>query len=333
MHAHLKHLTPSRLRFLIQTGFTLFCLYAGYRFHFFCLWATGQSSTMVAKPGAVEGFLPISALLGLKQLLLTGVYDPVHPAGLTIFLAVLAMALLFRKGFCGYVCPVGFLSSLLEKTGRALGLTRVLPRKVEYGLRSIKYVLLGFFLYFIGIGMSLPAVRAFLTSPYNLTADARMLDFFLHPSPLALVILAGLGVAALVIPYAWCRFLCPYGGLLGLLALLGPVAVHRKHESCTGCGKCEAVCPGAFRIRKAARINSPECVGCLQCVQTCPVKDALAPRYAGGNRIIPWPAIGIGAVTVLLLFYGVARLTGHWDPSFPPDMLKRFYSMFPSMPG
>lgn len=319
--------TPSRFRTLIQAGFTLFCLFAGYRFYHFLLWATGRSETMITKPGAVEGFLPISALLGLKQFLLTGVYDPIHPAGLTIFLAALAMALLFRKGFCGYVCPVGFISSLLKKVGRALALNKTLPRNVEYGLRSIKYILLGFFLYFIGIRMSLPAVKSFLTSPYNLTADARMLDFFLHPSTLSLLILTALAIASLVIPYAWCRFLCPYGGLLGLFSLLSPVAVHREESTCTHCGTCEKICPGSISIQQSGRINSPECVGCLQCVQACPVHNTLIPKCTGIGRI-PWPVVGAGAVAVLLIFYAVAAMTGHWSPTFPPDMVKRFYAMF-----
>ena len=77
------------LRRTVQASFALFCLYAGYRFYLFYLWAAGRSETFVPRPPSVEAFLPIGALVNLKRLLLTGQFDPIHPAGLTIFLAAL----------------------------------------------------------------------------------------------------------------------------------------------------------------------------------------------------------------------------------------------------
>ncbi len=101
-------LTPARFRFAVQTVFTLFCIYVGFRFAAFIAWALGQSESAVAKPGAVEGFLPISALLGFRQLLTIGQWDSVHPAGLSIFIAVMLMAFLFRKGLLRVCLPGRF---------------------------------------------------------------------------------------------------------------------------------------------------------------------------------------------------------------------------------
>ena len=36
----------------------------------------------------------------------------------------------------------------------------------------------------------------------------------------------------------WCRYLCPYGALLGLVSLLSPVKIRRDKEACIDCGKC-----------------------------------------------------------------------------------------------
>src|SRR5210317_2140562 len=107
----IRHNCIRLLRTLVQAGFTLFCLYTGYRFYLFYLWGTGQSLTYVPRPPSVEAFLPISALVGLKRLVLSGHYDMIHPAGLTIFLAAIFIAILLRKGFCGWICPVGFASN------------------------------------------------------------------------------------------------------------------------------------------------------------------------------------------------------------------------------
>ena len=105
----------SSLRIAVQAGFTLFCLYAGYRFYLFYLWGTGQSDIYVPRPPSVEAFLPIGALVGLKRFLLSGHFDMIHPAGLTIFMAALVIGLLLRKGFCGWICPVGFVSNQIGR--------------------------------------------------------------------------------------------------------------------------------------------------------------------------------------------------------------------------
>ena len=104
---------PSRCRLAIQAGFALFLVWVAVRFHEHVSWAMGQMSAYTPKPGAVGGFLPSAAFMSFKRLLVTGEYDPVHPAGLTIFIAFMLMAWLLRKSFCGHLCPVGLASSLL----------------------------------------------------------------------------------------------------------------------------------------------------------------------------------------------------------------------------
>jgi len=55
--------TIARLRMTVQASFCLSLPVCGYRFYQFYSWAIGQSETFVSRPPAVEGFLPISALL------------------------------------------------------------------------------------------------------------------------------------------------------------------------------------------------------------------------------------------------------------------------------
>ncbi|QGY40016.1 4Fe-4S binding protein [Pseudodesulfovibrio cashew] len=319
-------LSPVRFRLALQAAFTLFNLYVGFRFAAFLAWAGGHSPDYVPKPGAVEGFLPISALLGLRHLVNSGQWDFIHPAGLTIFLAVLGMAVLFRKGFCGYVCPVGFLSNLLDHAGRRVGLSRVPPKVVDYPLTALKYLGMGFFLFSVFFAMDTRSLEAFLTGPYNSVADARMLGFFMSPSGLSLMVLGGFGLFSLVVRGAWCRYLCPYGALLGLLSWFGPVAVSRDRDKCVSCGKCAKGCPAGIRVDLKQTVRTPECIGCMECVGACPVDGCLEARAAG--RRIPWPVVGLGAVCVLLLFWVWAKTTGHWDSTMPQAMLARLYAPF-----
>lgn len=316
----------ARLRLLVQSGFLLFCLYSGYRFYQFYQWAIGDSAIFVARPPAVEGFLPIGGLVSLKRFLLSGVYDPIHPAGLTIFIAALLLAVLFRKGFCGWICPVGFTSQLVERLARKLKLSWRSPLWLDYQLFSLKYLLLAFFVWAIVLKMNLASIEAFSNAPYNLGVDARMLLFFLPPSATTLKILGFLVLASFFLRNFWCRFLCPYGALLGLIAWFGPMRVNRDPQSCINCKKCEKVCPGAIRVAEQGEVISPECLGCLECIAVCPVDGCLS---LSGLRRKTWPPLllPLGVLGLFFLIWALANLTGHWQTTVPWEMFRQYYPL------
>ena len=112
----------------------------------------------------------------------------------------------------------------------------------------VKYLLLAFFIYMIGWQMNVEAITAFLHAPYNLAADAKMLLFFTNPSPITIGVLAFLVLSSLIIPYFWCRYLCPYGALLGIFAFFSPFQIHRQEDKCIDCQKCNQVCPGRIKV-------------------------------------------------------------------------------------
>ncbi len=315
-----------RLRAVVHNAFLVFSLFVGYRFYLFYLWAIHRSSAFVPRPPSVEGFLPISALLGLKRLLLTGIYDPVHPAGLTILLAAITIGLLLRKGFCGWICPVGAFSHLIEGLGRRLRLQIRLPAWLDLPLLSIKYLLLAFFLYAIFWKMNLPALIGFQNSPYNHGADARMLQFFLHPSAVAGAILLFLVLISLPLANFWCRYLCPYGGLLGLLAFCGPLQIRRDEEKCINCQRCRKICPASIKVDSKKTVYAPECIGCLECVAICPQEQCLTVTIGRKKRLPP----SLLPLLVLLLFFSFylgAELTGNWHSRISPAEFQRAYTI------
>lgn len=314
------------LRAVIQAGFTVFTIYAGHRFFLFYQWATGVSDQFVPRPPSVEGFLPISALLGLKQLVSTGKYDEIHPAGLTIFLAAILMAFLLRRSFCGWICPVGAVSNLIEKAGRRMGTIREPPGPVHYPLLSLKYLLLAFFLSTVLIRMGPAEVEAFIRSPYNITADGRMLRFFMEPSGITIGVLAFLVIASLVVRNFWCRYLCPYGALLGLFAWVGPLRIERDPGLCIGCRKCTNICPAGIKVHRNRITKGPECIGCLECTLACPVPGCLTTKTPG-PRTIHGPVFALAVLGVFLGAWIAAMLTGHWTSRIPPELFQRFYML------
>lgn len=173
------------------------------------------------------------------------------------------------------VMPVGTLSELIGDLGNKLfGRQCVLPRWLDIPLRGVKYLLLSFFLY-IALLMPAQAIHYFMLSPYSVVMDVKMLDFFRHMGTATLISVTVLLIASLFIRHAWCRYLCPYGALMGVVSLLSPFKIRRNAESCIDCGKCAKNCPSRIPVDKLIQVRTVECTGCMTCVESCPVASTL----------------------------------------------------------
>ena len=320
-------LKPATLHRAVQYVFLAFYVYVGLRFYDYAQWAMGTSMEYVPKPASVEAFLPISSLLAAKRLLFTGEYDLVHPAGLTILLMAVATSLLFRKGFCGYLCPVGTVSMLLDRLGKRLGISRKLPGWLSVALSIPKYLLLLFFVDLLLLKMNVADIEGFLRTPYNMVADTKMLLFFLHPGTTVLIIMGVLVLGGMMFPAFWCRGFCPYGGLLGLFSLFSPLAVRRNPEHCTGCRRCTRACPSRIPVHEKLRVSNPECLGCTECIGACPEKGCLNLKvgYTARARTLPFWSAAAGTLVLLGLFYSWAVVSGHWNSEFPPAMVRVYH--------
>ncbi len=216
---------------------------------------SGGAAQFVSRPPGVDGFLPISSLMSFYLFITTGEVHHAHPAGMFIFLAIVLMSLVFGKSFCSWFCPVGFISELVGDFGQKIFKKKLkLPKWLDYPLRSLKYLLLGFLFYAVFFLMSDIALRAFLDSPYNLVADLKMYYFFADLSRAAIIILSTLFVLSIFIRGFWCRYLCPYGALLGMFNFLSPNKIKRNPVSCIDCGLCAKACPSNIKVDKVKTV-------------------------------------------------------------------------------
>ena len=308
------------VRWTVQSLFFALNVWIGVEFYLFVRhYETGGATPWVARPAGVEGWLPIASLMNLKVWLLSGDVPPMHPAGMFILIAFLAVSLLLRKAFCSWLCPVGTISEWFWRIGRQTFRRNFrLPRWADLSLRSLKYVLLGLFLYAVG-SMSVPAIRAFLEGPYGVISDVKMLNFFRFLGVAGAVTLGALALLSIFIQNFWCRYLCPYGALMGLVARFSPARIRRNPAVCIDCAKCAKDCPSLLPVDKLITIRSPECTGCLQCVAVCPAEGALW-MSAGRRRRIPAWAMAVG---IAVLFFGIvsyARWAGHWQTDIPSQV-------------
>ncbi|HLP16463.1 MAG TPA: 4Fe-4S binding protein, partial [Bacteroidota bacterium] len=263
-------------RSLVQMAFLLVCVWIGVEFHYFVKWGMSRGAeAFVERPPGVEGFLPISALISFKYWIETGIINAVHPSGLLIFLAIVGGSLLLKKSFCSWLCPIGTLSESLWMLGKKIFKRNFdLPRWLDYPLRSLKYLLLLFFGAAVW-AMDSDTLAAFIFSPYNKMADVKMYFFFAEISTAAIVTILVLMGLSVVVKNFWCRYLCPYGALLGLTSLLSPLKIRRNASTCIDCELCTKVCPSRINVHAVKTVRSDECTSCLQCVEICPVKETL----------------------------------------------------------
>lgn len=316
-----------RIRLSMQILFLGLNCWIGVQFYLWVHWAeTGGRMAAVSRPAGVEGWLPIEGMMQFKYVFSTWQLPRLHPAAFFLFFAFALLSLIFRKSFCGWLCPVGTISEYLWKMGRRIFRRNFqFPRWLDLPLRSLKYVLLGFFVYAVAM-MSAAEVADFIASPYGLVVDVRMLNFFRFAGVTTLYIVGGLMLVSIFVQNFWCRYLCPYGALMGLIALFSPFRIMRTEGACIDCAKCAKACPSSLPVDQLIQIRSAECMGCLECVAICPAEGALALNLAAPAKLgrgLPAWQLAAGIAIVFCSLVGYAKLSDHWETRLPQEVFLR----------
>lgn len=337
-----RRLLPDRsqqIRRAVQIAFLLLNAYIGVNFILWIRYFESQGSSLyIERPAGVDGWLPIAGLMNLRYFLLTRQIPAIHPSAMVLLCVFLLSSLLIKKSFCSWLCPVGTVSEYLWKLGRKLfRRSFALPAWLDLPLRSLKYILLAFFLFVI-FTMSAQDLGDFLQSPFSIVADVKMLDFFRYIGTLGIAVLATLAALSVVIENFWCRFLCPYGALMGIVSAFSPVKIRRDAQACIDCGKCNKACPSLLPVDRLIQIRSVECTGCMECVAVCPAENALqlslpprrlhapesqSPEATASrwrHRSLKPQIVAAVLALVFLLFVGAVRTTGHWQTNVTRDI-------------
>jgi polyferredoxin len=230
-------------------------------------------------------------------------------------LMLLIGAALFSKLFCGYICPLGFVSEWLGKLGAKLKINIKVSELADSSLRSIKYILL-----FITFYFTLTSSELFCKKfdPYYAVVSGFSADVVVLYSLISIgLLIAG----SVLIRFFWCRYLCPFGaltnifryiwwfsGIVGLFAILSLVGIKisfiyplltiicagylleviymsrvrpsilhitRNSDTCTNCNLCTAKCPQSIDVAKVERVDHIDCNLCGDCLYACREKNTL----------------------------------------------------------
>jgi polyferredoxin len=243
------------LRHVVQLTVCLILLFAGWHFHQFVDYVRGEGPE-AARPPAAESFLPIARIIAFKALMFNGLFDTIHPAGLTIFLAAMITAFIFRRALCSWICPIGTLSEQLGRLGkRVLGKNVRVPKWLDIALLSIKYVIF-LAIFWIFASMSGQDAISFMQAPFYSVSDIKLFDMFANLSVPGFLVIGFFTIMSIPIKSFWCRYLCPYGAFLGVIGLISPVILKKNDETCLHCGACNKACVNRVNVEgKKARFS------------------------------------------------------------------------------
>lgn len=187
------------------------------------------------------------------------------------FLLPIVFAFLFGRVFCAGVCPFGALQELVNVKNVRL------PRAVTTVLGLVPWIYLIFALLYAATRSSFIVCKfdPFI-GIFRLGGDFGMIVFG-----------ALLLVASIFIGRPFCRFLCPYGALLGIFSRVAIWKVRITPRPCNNCELCHNACPvDAIRppydnkVREARREGVRRLVVYFAVLPLAVVAGALVMRLA-----------------------------------------------------
>ncbi len=247
----------------------------------------------------LQGFCPFGAVQTLAgslqqpELLL----QP-HRSHLWVLSGVLLITLLFGTVFCGYLCPLGSVQEWLGALGKKLfpkRFNRAVPPVLDtfsFIPRTAVFLVILFSVYG-GITVSLDLLNPSFALAHIWTAAVPAAAGFL---------LLTVSLLSLIVYRPWCRWLCPYGLLLGLLSRASLVKIRRNTAGCTGCRRCDRSCPMHIPVSQKQSISGIRCIQCSRCADSCPVPGAL------GSSV----PLGSAAASLLVVVLFFTPLTAAW---------------------
>lgn len=304
---------------VVKGAFLVFFVWISARLLAFASWARGEGP-YVPRPEAVAGILPVGHFTSFFAWLKGGGWDTLLPAGLVIIIAALATSLLFKRGFCGWICPVGTVWEGAAALGRRLlGHNVRLPKWLDRTGMGLRYLIGIAFFGFVGM-VSLAEAVGFRQLPYMWVADIKIIEGFGQPLFIVVILLAF--VVSMLLGPVWCRYVCPLGALYSAVGLASPCLVQRDASTCIDCGRCSRICHAFVDVQHADVVRAVECDGCMDCVRVCPVPACLEANVVGRTRIAPWvwPLLVVG---LWLGIYAIAELTGNWDTTIPDEAFRQ----------
>lgn len=264
----------------------------------------------VGAPLGVDALCPFGAIEAAYTLFVTGVFiKKIALSSFILFGAVLVAASIFRRAFCGLVCPLGTLQELLNDLGKKFSKKRPgIPDSIDKPGRYLKYIIL------IVVVVGSAWTKELIMRPYDPWVAYQHISSgsVWTEMPVGFLILMAVVLLSLVFSRVFCKYLCPMGALLGLIHRIGWFRIERNSETCINCKLCNKECPMGLPVAEVITVDSAECINCGQCTSVCPVKDTLYVADRRGKMVSSSAIFGV-VLAVFILILGSTTITGDFQ--------------------
>lgn len=232
--------------------------------------------------------------------------------------AVLLLALLARRAFCGYACPIGTISEWLQAGAGKLGVKALkVPPLADRILAKLKYVVLAVILYFTWRAAELE-FRAADPCYALLSRHGEDITFW------AYVVAGAVVLASLTIVLPFCRWFCPLAAVFNPFSRFGLTRITRHEHACVNCGKCSRVCPMAIPVAKVPQVTHARCISCMNCLEACPTLKQGALSWGPPVKWSrPWPQAAVIGILLGMVASAVAATYIFPIPSFVKERGER----------
>lgn len=269
----------------------------------FLILITFQSYLHQVKGGgeaaSIHALCPYGGLESLYSFMNNGSFiQKVFSGTMVLFALTLVLALLFRRSFCGLLCPFGALQEFFAMSGKKIFKRNFeVNKNLDKYLRYAKYVIL-----------LITVVYAWKTaglwmSPYDPWAAyahlSEGISSLISENLVGFILLAVTIVGSILYDRFFCKYLCPMGALYGIISKISPHKIVRNETKCISCNLCTKSCPMNIDVAKESSITSAECINCQLCLLSCPKEGCMENKYYS-NKLKP----ALVLTLVLAIFFG-----------------------------
>lgn len=283
----------NKWKWIISIFFLIFAPIAGFMHQIKGGGPSGSPST--------DALCPFGGMETLYSLIANGNYlKKIEPSSLILLGATLLITIVVGRAFCGYICPLGTIQTLLNKLAKKLKIKQVkLDGKVDKALRYVKYLVL-FLVLFITYKAGELILRPY--DPWavfmHLGSGTEIFEEFL----IGFIILIAILVSSMFVERAWCRYLCPLGATLALLSPLSIFKVKRSDSTCVSCKACTRNCPMGLTVHSQEIPSKTECISCGECISSCPINNTLEMKK--GNTVLSLNKMAAIPLIILAIVVG-----------------------------
>ncbi|PIP38809.1 MAG: hypothetical protein COX19_10665, partial [Desulfobacterales bacterium CG23_combo_of_CG06-09_8_20_14_all_51_8] len=209
--------------------------------------------------GFLLGFLSIYKGVNFQfpQIIFDAFAGLAEGALVQLLIARIALPFLFGNGFCSRVCWDGLIFELINQK-------IPIPAKAVQRSQKLAWIYLA----------AVVIMASIISLKWNPAGNVFQQRFWVIGENL-FIILLGMFLTARFGSRAYCRMLCPFLTISGLLSRFSIFKITpRRSNACTECRKCVKACPMLIDVmayvRQNRRIDHKNCIICERCVDACP---------------------------------------------------------------